>query len=593
MAVESCKTVRKSLIVAVFLLWPIAAAAQSVPTTGTDDLVGLWKAFRWFGPRARGTLIIQRNGQAYTADISGRVAPIKVVDQGLSFELPNGEGTFRGKLQPDGSIIGTWIPPEALGMRDVYASPVRLSPNGPNRWIGQVTPFEDTYTFYLLLQKRPDGSLGALLRNIDRDNGSQWGVDRLTIDGKNLKLVGKLRGQGEEIVIASGTYDRESGIISLGIPDRGGTFDFRRETDTSDFYPRGRQPALYTYRPPLVRDDGWPTGTLEDVGIDRSGIEKFIQTILEMPMDSIDAPQVHAILIVRHGKLVLEEYFHGFDRDQLHETRSGSKSVTATLVGAAIQAGAQLDVSTRVYKVMNGGSFQAGLEARKQAMTLEHLLTMSSGYYCDDNDDKAPGNENTVAEQTEDPDHWRYTLKLPMAMAPGEKAIYCSINPNLALGVVAKATGEPPLWLFDRLIGGPMKISRYGWGLDPAGNPYGGGGLKLLPRDFTKFGQLMLNGGVWQGKRILSRTFVEKASSPLVKIGDRGYGYLWWYQEFPYRDRTVKGFAALGAGGQTVTVIPELDLVIAGFHGNYFSRGWRWFGSDGISKYILPAVVNK
>jgi CubicO group peptidase (beta-lactamase class C family) len=380
-------------------------------------------------------------------------------------------------------------------------------------------------------------------------------------------------------------------VITLAFPNRGGSYDFRREGDQSDFHPRGRKPGRYVYRSPLQRDDGWPIGSLDDAGIDRAAIEAFIRTIVEMPMDALDAPQVHAVLVSRHGKLVLEEYFHGEHRDKLHETRSGAKSVTATLLGAAMQAGVPLALSTPVYEVMNGGAFPPDLEPRKRAMTLEHLLTMSSGYYCDDNDPEAPGNEDRVSEQTEDPDLYRYTLRLPMAMAPGEKAIYCSINPNLALGVLGRATGESPMLTFDRLIGVPMKIRRYGWPVDAAGNPYGGGGVKLLPRDFMKFGQLMLAGGLWQGRRILGRDFVARASSPRVRIGTRDYGYLWWVEDLPYRGRTVRTFSALGAGGQVVTVVPELDMVIAGFHGSYFSNGWRWFSGEAIPKLILPAVA--
>ncbi len=307
-------------------------------------------------------------------------------------------------------------------------------------------------------------------------------------------------------------------------------------------------------------------------------------------MESVDSPEIHGILIARHGKLVLEEYFHGEHRDKLHETRSAAKSLTATVVGAAIQAGAPFDLSTPVYQVMNGGGFPADLEPQKRAMTLEHLLTTSSGYFCDDTDPEAPGNENTMLEQTEEPDYYVYTLKVPMAAPPGEKAVYCSANPNLALGVVGHATGETPLYTFDRLLGAPMKITRYGWPLDPAGQPYGGGSVQFLPRDFMKLGQLMLDGGTWQGRRILGRDFVARASAPLYHLRNIYYGYLWWGIDYPYKDRTVHAFFAGGAGGQGVMVIPELDLVIATYAGNYSSKGAINTQQNLIPRYILPAV---
>jgi CubicO group peptidase (beta-lactamase class C family) len=521
----------------------------------------------------------------YTADMVGRRLPVSMERGELSFELPNGEGSFRGKFLAGGDLIGHWYRLPASNV----ASPVRLKPESPDRWRGEVAPPEDVVTFYLMLRKQPDGSLGAFLHNPERGFGA-W-VDRLVRDGDEVMLIGKPPGQNSERELSRGTYDPERQVITLAVPSRGGSYDFRREGEESDFYPRGKNPGRYLYRPPLACDDGWPTGTLEESDIDRAGIETFIQRILDTPMESRDTPQVHGILIARHGKLVLEEYFHGEHRDKLHDTRSASKSLTATLVGAAIHAGAPLELSTPVYQIMNGGTFPAGLEPRKRAMTLEHLLTMSSGFFCDDTNPDAPGSEERMQEQSEEPDWYRYTLNVPMASAPGEEAVYCSINPNLALGVVARATGEDPRYTFDRLLGGPLKIHRYGWFSDPAGHPYGGGGVLFLPRDFMKLGQLMLNEGTWQGHRILSREFVARASAPLYHLRNLVYGYQWWGIDYPYKDRTVHAFFAGGAGGQVVMVIRELDLVIAIYAGNYSSgRTASHIQQELIPRYILPAV---
>jgi CubicO group peptidase (beta-lactamase class C family) len=271
-------------------------------------------------------------------------------------------------------------------------------------------------------------------------------------------------------------------------------------------------------------------------------------------------------------------------------TRSAGKSVTAILVGAVLQAGAPLKLSSAVYEVMNGGKLPSDLEPQKRAMTLANLLTMSSGYFCDDGNDDAPGNEETMWNQTDEPDFYRYTMSVPMATPPGEKAVYCSASPNLALGMVGRATGEFPIYSFDRLIAGPMKIGNYSWPVDPAGNPYGGGGAQFLPRDFMKFGQLMLNGGIWEGRRILSRDFVTRATSPLYHLASIYYGYNWWSEDFPYKNRSVHAFMALGAGGQVVTVVPELDLVVAFYAGNYSGRVQRDLGHNYVPRFLLPAV---
>jgi CubicO group peptidase (beta-lactamase class C family) len=109
-------------------------------------------------------------------------------------------------------------------------------------------------------------------------------------------------------------------------------------------------------------------------------------------------------------------------------------------------------------------------------------------------------------------------------------------------------------------------------------------------RDFAKFGQLMLNGGTWRGRRILSAEFVVRATSPLTKVWKRDYGLLWWPEEHPYKGGTVRSFAMLGAGGNLVYVVPELDLVIATTGGSYSSRGWRYVQYEFIPNVILPSI---
>lgn len=568
------KRISTIALAAVCLLAAAAAAAA--------DLDGLWSAKKRFGPEVRGTLILERNGDAYSADVAGMRVAVAAAPGELAFDLPGDRGSFRGKLQPDGSILGTWTSPPGLahmvGTR--LLSPVRLLPDGANRWRGEVDPFEELFTFFLKLTKRPDGAFDAFLHNPERQYAAE--ANRLVRDGNAVKLLGTREW-------AAGTYDPDRDVLTLTF-GRGGTFELGRDGDASAFYPRGKNPGRYVYHPPPARDDGWPVGTLDEANIDRAAIERFVQMIVDMPMESPRSPQVHALLIARHGKLVLEEYFHGEHRDKLHETRSAAKSLTATVVGAALAAGAPLSLSSPVYKVMNGGDFPAGLEPRKRAMTLEHLLTMSSGYFCDDTDPAAPGNEETMSNGSTEPDYYKFTLRVPMESDPGTHAVYCSAVPNLALGMVARATGESPAALFDRLIGVPMKIRRYAWPTDPAGHPYGGGSMQVLPRDFMKLGQLMLNGGTWDGRRILDPEFARRGSSPLVDLRNIQYGYFWWNLEVPYKNRAIRAFYAGGAGGQGVIVFPELDLVVASFAANFVDRVQLAIQQELVPRYILPAV---
>lgn len=589
MSVRGLSAIVAVLSTALSVIAPRPAQAQA---GGVDELAGLWKAQRWFGPVARGPIVIRRSGSSYTADMLGRILPVRIDRGELSFELPNNQGKFKGKPQDGGTIFGYWYPAGSpTGF--VRTIPVTLRPAGSSRWIGRVVPpTEDVFTFYLLARKRPDGSMGAFLRNPQRDMGGLWRVERLVREGNVVKLIGRAAGQPPGRDVAVGEYNPDDSTLTIDFQQRGGKYEFRREvSDDSDFYPRGRTPSRYVYAgAPLARDDAWPTATLDEVGIDRPVIEKMIQSIINTPMESPQDLQVDAVLIARHGKLALEEYFHGENRDKPHDTRSAAKSMTATLVGAAMYAGAPLKLSTPVYQIMNGGTFPAGLDPLKRAITLDHLLSMSSGYYCDDSDEKAPGREDTMWENPDEPDFYKFALRLPMASRPGEKAVYCSTNPNLALGVLSKATGESPLYTFDRLVARPLKMRDYGWGTDRAGNPYGGGGALFLPRDFMKIGQLMLNGGTWDGRRILSKDFVARASSPLFKLGDKTYGLAWWGMDFPYANRTLHAFVALGNGGQNLFVLPDLDLVIMVWASNYGTRAFFAIGDNIVPKQILPAV---
>ena len=313
------------------LLWPCTPRAQTTstaPVSSADELVGLWKAARRFGPDARGPLVIEKTASGWSADFIGHIFPVRSEGSELTFALPDGEGSFIGRLQTHGrAITGHWTPPNSVVHGSKFAVPVTLAAAGPDRWQGLVEPLDDDCDFYLMVRKLADGSLGAFVRNPDRNLGLQYGIDRIVRDGNAVTLVGRIWNQGAEIALFHGKLDPSAKVISIVFPDQGGTYDFARDDNRmSGFYPRGRQPEHYIYRAPLKRDDGWLTGTLDDAKIDRAGIEKFIQTIVDMPIDSVHTPEVEAILIARHGKLVLEEYFHGFNRDTLHDTRSAGKA---------------------------------------------------------------------------------------------------------------------------------------------------------------------------------------------------------------------------------------------------------------------------
>jgi CubicO group peptidase (beta-lactamase class C family) len=565
------------------------SAYAQTPSPGATD--GVWEAKRRFGPDVRGVLSVAQAANEWRADVAGVRAPVRVSGDTVSFTLPNHGGSLVAYLSKDRSTIsGHWIQPGTVSSGNEYASPIILKRDGSGRWTGNVVPLDDTMTMYLVIRKRPDGTLGAFLRNPERNLGRQLRVDRIETTGSDVRIIGKWNGNGAERVLGSGALNEDG--FSLFLSGRGGTFDFRKLADGeySDFYPRGRPTGSYSYSPPPAMGDGWETGTLNSVGLSQDTISNFMRAMVNLPMDSLSSQQIHAVLIARHGKLVLEEYFHGEDRGHAHDTRSAAKSITSTLAGAAIHAKRGVTLASPVYAVMNGGKFPDTIEPRKRRITLEHLLSMSSGIDCDDGDDNSPGNESAVIDQTGEPDYYRLILHLGTIREPGEKAVYCSINPHLAGGVLKKASGSSLLDLFSELVARPLAIDSYYLPLTPTRDVYMGGGLRLSARSFAKIGQLYLDSGVWKGKRVLDASYVKKAGAPRYAMSGIHYGLGWWVTDYPFRGETVQGYFAGGNGGQIVLVIPKLDMVVTIFGANYQDAATFIPQRVYVPRYILPAV---
>lgn len=549
----------------------LLALLITVQAMAEPSLVGLWAAKRTSTAGVRGTLTIA-DGRA---TLAGRSAPVKIEKDEVSFAFPAEGGSFRGVTRGD-RIDGFWTPGGSNNLL-----PVTLAKNARGQWRGVVAPPDNPMTVYLPVTKKDDGTLATFVRNPERNFGVFTAAERIVLEGSRVKLLNK-----DGVVRAEGTYDAENDVMS--IPMRGWTFDFHRATaaDEAAFYPRGKNPEPYVYRKPIADDDGWPVASVEEVGISREAITNFVNLINRTPMDSLHASDVHAVLIARHGKLVLEEYFHNTDPEEPHDTRSASKSLLSMLVGAAMLKGEPVSASTRVYDAMG----RKDADPNKRAMTLEHLLTMSSGLDCDDADDNSPGAEDTMQQQTAQPDWYAFTLDLKSIRKPGEKAVYCSVQPHLAGGVLARTTNKRLEDLTRDLLATPLQMRGYSLWHSPTGDVYMGGGLRFRPRDFMKLGQVMLDGGRWHGKQIVSAEWAKRSISPLVTIGDRSYGYLWWLSDYPYKDRKVRAFYAAGNGGQIVMGVPELDLLIAFFGGNYNSRALFIPQRVYVPEHVLPAV---
>jgi CubicO group peptidase (beta-lactamase class C family) len=563
-------------------LMAIGATAQ----TPADDLSGLWYAKLRFGPDAHGRLVLARANGAWRASLAGRTAPVRITGDSLRFELPGNEGRFVGRVRrgrapqagapSDSVIVGHWIYPNRAN-----TFVLTLAPCGPSCFQGDVAGFDEALTFYLKVTRKADGTHAAFLRNPERNLGGQWiPVAAVRRDGESVALLDRA---GKPI--ATGPF--RDGVMS--IPLRGGTYDFERLADTAytDFYPRGRRAAKYAYAPPRHQNDGWQVARLRDVGMDEDSIAKFVQLLIDMPIDSVTTPQTHALLIARHGKLVLEEYFHGEHADRTHDTRSASKTHVTALIGAAMAAGVRIGPATPVYSTLRPNA--TNLPQRKKDMTLEHLLTMSAGFDCNDSGDR-PGDEDPI-QQGSNPDWAQMILDVDMVRDNGTTAVYCSMKPYLAGKVLAQVAGRSLPDLFDELLAKPLDYSRYNLFVSPLGDVYFGGGLRFVARDFLKLPQVYLNGGTWRGRRIMSREWVERSMAPRYQLGSRKYGYLWWIKDYQYRGRTIQAYMQLGNGTQNAIFFPELDLAIVTFGANYNSPTINYLLNVQIPAYILPAVT--
>lgn len=550
------------------------------------ELVGLWAAQRSFGPAVKGPLTLREVDGKFRAEISGYSVAARTAEGEIRFEIPGDRGYFRGVVSADRQRIdGHWVQPWSYRSFSPMASPVSLRRTAAGVWSGTVTPLDDRLHFYLMIEERRDGRIGAFLRNPEANIGRFYRIEDVVREGDVVRFAdanGRVRLEGR--------YDTRFERLSVYFPLNGGTYDFvRADADPATaFYPRRQEGEPYRYRQPPA-GEGWQTTSPEDVAMAVEPLEEMIRMIIATPMDAVDAPYIHGLLIARDGKLVMEEYFHGHSRYQPHGTRSASKSMTTTLIGIADHEGI-LELDSPVYETLYDRALPDDLDPRARRMTLEHLITMTSGLACDDGDPDSPGGEDIMQNQEAQPDWHRYTLDLPMIHEPGDHAAYCSGGQNLAGGVLSHLAGE---WLpefYRKHFAEPVGAGLYHMNLTPVGEGYGGGGLYIKPRDFLKLGQLYLDDGVWNGRRLLDLGWAEAAVTTDKTIRDERYGYGWWVFSYPFAGREVKAFYAGGNGGQYVIVVPELGLNIVIFGGNYNQRVMHVSKYEYVRDYVLRAI---
>ena len=216
----------------------------------------------------------------------------------------------------------------------------------------------------------------------------------------------------------------------------------------------------------------------------------------------------------------------------------------------------------------------ANKDARKEKITVEHLLTMASGLNC-----ISKGGEPTLWEMLNQPNNAQYMLDLPMVAEPGSNFVYCSGGMHLLSAIISTTTGTRAEDFAKKFLFEPLGIKQAIWPLDPQIINHGFGNLHLLPRDMAKLGVLMMNQGKWDNRAIVPSEWITNATRSHIKTGNaRDYGYGWWVNP----PGNLIPFEASGRGGQQISVIPSKNAVIV-LNGGGFNTGE-------FMKLVLPAI---
>lgn len=313
-------------------------------------------------------------------------------------------------------------------------------------------------------------------------------------------------------------------------------------------------PVPYHYGVPRQLADGWPVGDLRKAKLDAGPITQGVSEIRGGKI-----PAMHSLLILRHGKLLLEEYFNGFTGNSRHPLFSCTKSVFSTVYGIAQDQGL-LSLDEKITDLYPA-SADKGWGKDKADITIGSLLSMTSGLDCND---VGMGSDNCGAAMGESKDWLGFCFSRPVAHPVGTFWMYNGCCLSLVSNLIAQKSGMNFPDYAKKVLLRPLDIPDDSWVTGPGGINRVDYGLEWKARDMAKLGQLYLNHGIWKGKRIVSEAWVKDATSLHCKPGTafgHSYGYLWHLKDMKYKGKSVTVFYANGYQGQAIFVSPEADLV--------------------------------
>jgi CubicO group peptidase (beta-lactamase class C family) len=320
-------------------------------------------------------------------------------------------------------------------------------------------------------------------------------------------------------------------------------------------------------------DDDWPRSAPEARGLDPEPLNELARLIRE----GRRFPDLHSLLVVKDGYLVLEEYFAGWGPDRLHTLQSVTKSFTSALIGIAIERGEIESVEEHVIDFFPQWRDELAEDPRWAAQRLEDLLTMRGGT---DYHERGEGSPHFQLNRT--PRGWdRFYLDRPMVTEPGTVWQYDSGGVILMSAILKQRSGLHADAYADRYLFAPLGIERTSWFRNRDGHPHTGGGLDLLPRDMARFGLLYLRGGRWGDQQVVPAWWVEESTRRHVDFEPPhgrsiGYAYLWWILPGdPDGAGNEEIYAAMGFRAQYIFVVPEHDMVVVVTGGTQNGRDQR------------------
>lgn len=605
-------------ILVVLYLFPMHVVAESAHSE-TLEKVWVWQS----GDMSSQKIItITKVEEQWHATVNHRTATIDVSDTvitvnsaGQSLRQTESEGHFKGKIDRSTStIIGYWFQPSNIYGYSKMATPVTLKTSGTDHssWQATINAQSRPFTLFLDIYKDPQGALVATLRNPERNEiltPRPFKMSRIT-EGEWV-LIGNHQERERRLSIKK---TRMNSLTLSGHPFFQHDLILKpADANIMQRYfsrPSGdKETAVYTV-PEKIEGD-WDVLSAHQVGFDEKRLTKLIRTLASDEARSSRPRMVHSLLVARGGKLVFEEYFYGHDRNTMHDSRSLTKVLAPTIIGAMIEKGHRINANHQPLPAILQKAGKKLDSAAKGKINLHHLMTHTSGLDCNDTANSKGAEDRMWGQADElsgEADFWTYTANLPVLHSPGVRYAYCSGSNNLVGASIKHFTGLPVYKVFDALIAEPMNFSSYHWNLMPNHEGYLGGGVYLRPRDILKLGQLFLDGGLWKGKRILDAKWAKKSITPHVPItpettglSDEEFlntyfggssGYHWRIdQVITTEKKRYTSYEATGNGGQIVLVVPDLDLVAVFTGGNYrMGNIWGKWRNDLIGGHIIPAL---